>query len=324
MLKNYEQVAQELRPHLQGFEEYRTKMLAKTLERKLIIVAYIVFVGLTTMFVIKQNISLPIPFQFVAMIAVIIFFAFVAYYQSAIQDYRGEFKSKIIDAMVKAIHPKLSYAKDNCISQNEFYESGIFTTGIDRYNGEDWVKGRIGETDFEFSEIHAEYKSESTDSDGNRKTTYHTIFKGLFMKADFHKHFSGETYVLTDTAERDFGFIGKAMQKVSTRGHLVYLENPLFEKEFAVYSTDEVEARYLLSLNMLERILELKQKFETDIQLSFVGTDVHIAIPNYDILEINIKQSLLEQEPILRCYTELRMCFDIIEDLNLNTRIWTK
>ena len=324
MLKNYEQVAQELRPHLQGFEDYRTKMIAKTLERKLLILAYVVFLILVAGFAINQRIEPPIAIEFIFFIIVIIFIALLAYHQSAIEDYRGEFKSKIIDAMVKAINPKLNYAKDRCISQNEFYESGIFTTGIDRYKGEDWVKGRIGETYFEFSEIHAEYKSSSTDSDGNRKTTYHTIFKGLFMKADFHKHFSGETYVLTDTAEKYFGFIGKAMQKVSTRGHLVYLENPMFEKEFAVYSTDEVEARYLLSINMLERILELKQKFETDVQLSFVGSDVHIAIPNLDILEINIKQSLLEQEPILRCYTELRMCFDIIEDLNLNTRVWTK
>ena len=324
MLKNYEQVAQQLRPHLQGFEDYRTNMLKKVLERKLIIATYIVFVALAAMFAISQRIAPPIPIPFIFIIVVIGFIPLLVYYNSAVQDYRGEFKSKIIDAMIKAINPELNYAKDRCISQNEFYESGIFTTGIDRYKGEDWVKGRIGETDFEFSEIHAEHESESTDSDGNRTTSYHTIFKGLFMKADFHKHFSGETYVLTDTAERYFGFIGKAMQKVSTRGHLVYLENPLFEKEFAVYSTDEVEARYLLSINMLERILELKQKFETDVQLSFVGSDVHIAIPNLDILEINIKQSLLEQEPILRCYTELRMCFDIIEDLNLNTRVWTK
>ncbi|MGB1205572.1 MAG: DUF3137 domain-containing protein [Chitinophagales bacterium] len=324
MLKKYEQVAQELQPHLQEFENYRTQMLAKTLERKLLIVAYIVFILIATLVIVTQNISLPIPFPFLGIIVAVIFVVFVVYHQSAVLDYRGEFKSKIIDAMIKAINPELNYAKDYCISQKEFYESGIFTTSIDRYNGEDWVKGRIGETDFEFSEIHAEHKSQRRDSKGNTKTTYHTIFKGLFMKADFHKHFSGETYVLTDTAERYFGFIGKAMQKVSTRGHLVYLENPLFEKEFAVYSTDEVEARYLLSLNMLERILELKQKFDTNVQLSFVDTDIHIAISNLDILEIKMKQSLLDQAPILRCYTELCMCFDIINDLNLNTRIWTK
>ena len=70
MLKNYEQVAQELRPHLQGFEDYRTKMIAKTLERKLLILAYVVFLILVAGFAINQRIEPPIAIEFIFFIIV--------------------------------------------------------------------------------------------------------------------------------------------------------------------------------------------------------------------------------------------------------------
>ncbi len=52
----------------------------------------------------------------------------------------------------------------------------------------------IGYTAVEFSQVHAQYKTESsrTDSDGHTETDehWHTIFKGIFFIADFNKHFN--------------------------------------------------------------------------------------------------------------------------------------
>lgn len=45
-------------------------------------------------------------------------------------------------------------------------ESEIFLTDPDRYQGEDLVWGTVGETERHFSEVHAEYKTVTTDKDG--------------------------------------------------------------------------------------------------------------------------------------------------------------
>ena len=72
--------------------------------------------------------------------------------------------------------------------------------------------------------------------------------KNSYGYQDFNKHFNVKTYVLTDTAEKMFGFLGKKLQSMnSSRDDLVYLENPDFEKQFVVYSSDQIEARYILS-----------------------------------------------------------------------------
>jgi hypothetical protein len=50
----------------------------------------------------------------------------------------------------------------------------------------------------------------------------------------------------------------------------VALEDPVFEKQFEVFSSDQVEARYLLSTSMMERLLKLKELMDgSRIEASF-------------------------------------------------------
>ena len=67
--------------------------------------------------------------------------------------------------------------------------------------------------------------------------------------ADFNKNFQGRTIILPDFAQNAFGdFIGSWLQsKNQAREELVKMDNPDFEKEFVVYSNDQIEARYILS-----------------------------------------------------------------------------
>ena len=71
--------------------------------------------------------------------------------------------------------------------------------------------------------------------------------------ADFNKNFNGHTVVLPDTAEKILGKFGQSLQSMSSRGELVKLEDPEFEKEFCVYGDDQVEARYILSPALMKR-----------------------------------------------------------------------
>ena len=95
------------------------------------------------------------------------------------------------------------YNPDDRIAEGRFTEARIFDHHIDRYNGEDYISGTAGKTRFECSEVHAEYKTTSTDSKGNSHTEWHTIFKGLFLIADFNKNFNGLTLVLPDVAQAE-------------------------------------------------------------------------------------------------------------------------
>ncbi len=238
----------------------------------------------------------------------------------------AEFKSQVIAEIVRFYDPNLRYGPFECIAQAQFLASGIFRQRIDRYRGEDLVEGTIDKTAICFSELHAEYKTESMDSKGRRRTQWHTIFKGIFFIGDFNKDFAGETYVLPDTAERLLGFMGRKLQELNgARGELIHLEDPDFEKAFVVYGTDQVEARYIISTALMRRILELQTKSQCSLHLSFVRSKVFIAITrSRNAFEPGIFRSLLEFDSLRRHFDDMQLITGIVEDLNLNTRIWTK
>jgi hypothetical protein len=247
-------------------------------------------------------------------------FGVILHFQS--RAYRCDFKEKVIRRIVAFIDPALVYQPLSHISQEWFQISGLFKHRIDRFKGDDHVTGTTGLTKMEFSELHAEY--ETRDNKGNRH--HHTLFKGLFFMADFNKDFAGITYVLPDQAERVFGALGTMFQEMNkTRGQLIKLEDVEFEKEFAVYGTDQIEARYILSTSLMKRILDFKKKTGKRISLSFVGSRVFVAIPyRKNLFEPRVFHTLLDFEPIKEYFDDLRIALSIVEDLNLNTRIWTK
>ena len=232
-----------------------------------------------------------------------------------------KYKEEIIKEMVYFIDPSLSYNSTSFISQSDFENSKLFTKGIDRYEGDDLVVGNIGKTEVRFSELNAQY--ETTDKDG--RSRYVSIFNGIFFIADFHKDFVGETIVLPDRAEKLFGKLGTIFQKMNvSRPDLVKLENPDFEKAFVVYGSDQVEARYILTPALMERIMDFQKK-SGKIYLSFLYSKVYIAISlNKNLFEPPLFKSMLNYKLVEDYFKYLILMVNIVEDLDLNTRIWSK
>jgi|SaaInlStandDraft_1057018.scaffolds.fasta_scaffold28052_2 hypothetical protein len=255
------------------------------------------------------------------------FFIFGLLQKGSASGYVAEFKSRIIGSLVKSINTDLNYHPKRSISEREFEHAGLFQRP-DRFKGEDLVEGQIEKTSLRFSEVHAEDRRTSTNSKGHTTTKYVTIFRGLFFQIDFHKNFSHETRIFPDIAENLFGKFGQALQKMGDifkKGELVKLENVHFEKEFAVYSTNQIEARYILSPSMMERLLSYKNRSRGRIWVAFHDSQMSLAMEvNKNLFEPPIWSSLLKTDLISEYQNDLEFATDIVEELNLNTRIWTK
>jgi len=238
--------------------------------------------------------------------------------------YRKAFKSGVVTKIIELINPDYKYDANRHVDSSHFNNSKIFTKHPDRIKGDDYVSGTIDKTDFEFSELKAEYKTETT-KDGQKQTEWHTIFSGLFFHADFNKKIEGTTFVLPDTAEKLFGKFGQKLQKASSRGELVKLENPEFEKEFVVYSSGQQEARYILTPVMMEAMVNLHKKYKRKMHFSFIGERVYCATSfNQALFEPRIRKSGVNFADIEEMYGLFSLIETIIHEMNLNTRIWTK
>ena len=92
-----------------------------------------------------------------------------------------------------------------------------------------------------------------------------------------------------------------------------------------VYGTDQIEARYILSPALMERILLFGRKAGKKIYLSFLGSKVFAAIPvQENMFEPKVFSSVLDFNVIAEYYAQLQLGVGIVDELNLNTRIWTK
>ena len=304
---------------LQQLEQKRKKVI----QNSMIAAGVVLVLGLIVAGVLMSQGAPPVVLIFVLIGCIIVG---VLAFAAIGRGYKAEFKQQIISKIIAFLEPGLSYQPQGLISQTTFRACGLFNQHIDRYQGEDRVHGMVGKTQVDFSEIHAEYKTTTRDSKGRTQTQWHTIFKGLFFIADFNKHFNGQTVILPDTAEKVFGSFGKMLQSWNVaRADLIQLEDPEFEREFVVYGNDQIEARYILSTSLMRRILDFKNKTGTKIYLSFTGSKVYVALPiTKNLFEPKYMSNITDFQPILDYAHDLSLAVGIVDDLNLNTRIWTK
>ncbi len=241
------------------------------------------------------------------------------------RTYVVSFKQQVIPRIVQFADPNLTYTPDRYIPRSIFMQSGIFRKKPDEYAGDDLVSGKIGATRIRFSEIDAVRESYLGSKDGTGKNETQ-IFKGLFIVADFNKKFTGKTVVLTDILERFLGRFGKKGLGLDKRwGQQINLEDPEFEKLFEVYGDDQITSRYILSTSLMARLTRFRKEARKAIQLSFVDSQMYIAIPyNRNLFEPRLFRSILSFKPMAEYFKVLNLALGVIEDMNLNRRIWGK
>ncbi|MGM0582328.1 MAG: DUF3137 domain-containing protein [Bacteroidota bacterium] len=256
------------------------------------------------------------------LLGIVVLLPYLFYYQSYRKKFALVYKDNVIKRIIHFIDESLEFNALGGFPKAQYLKSELFKKRPHRYRAEDFVKGKIGQTPICFSEVHSEYKTKSSGKD--KKTQWHTIFKGVFFEADFNKEFKTKTFILPDYLERSLGFIGKKLQSLNTnRPPLVKLEDPEFEKYFAVYGEDQVEARYILSTSLMQRLTEFGNKRKLPVAISFVDNSIFVAISEHkNLFEPRIFRTNLNKDLIMEYYNMLELVIGIVDDLNLNNRIW--
>ena len=218
----------------------------------------------------------------------------------------------MVDEIIHAFCPNATYSPNNGVSEELFRNSGLFTSP-DRYHAEDLIEGCLDKTSFICSEVHAEERRARSTKNGVQYY-WEDIFKGFLFIADFHKEFQGETTVLRDS-----------FFKIKMGASRVKMENPDFEKVFDVFSTNQIEARYLITPSMMERMLKLDSNFKKGVTISFRNSMILVAIPDSkNRFEADVWSSLSDMSILKSDFVVLQSLLEIVDELNLNTRIWSK
>lgn len=160
----------------------------------------------------------------------------------------------------------------------DLHEAGLIPSW-DRAGFEDRLDGTRNGIDFQFFEAHLEERRRTTDSKGRTRTRWVTVFRGQCLRFEFHKAFQGRTLVL-----RDAGILNVFR---GVRGlEQVKLESNVFEKAFQVFSDDQVEARFLLTPDLMQRLINLEKVFHGGkLRCAFQDGELLIAVEGGDLFE---------------------------------------
>lgn len=246
----------------------------------------------------------------------------IAFFAGGGRTYADAFKQNVGTRLASLLAPEVNYRPAAGLTKEVYHQAGLHRRA-DRYRSHDLFAGRIGDTEIAFSEVHAEDRQTTTDSKGRTRTKYVTIFRGLLFVADFHKHFADDVTVKADFAERNFGWLGRKLQRIG--GNVQSLENPIFEEMFVVRADDPIETRYILTPDMQERLVALKRRWNTDVRFAFRDSRVFVAIDTaLDFFEPSLSLPAASPEQIRSLADQMLAVFGLVEALDLNTRIWTK
>lgn len=281
--------------------------------------------------------ALMFIFFFIPLFIVLFFITFLGFVLTL--SYIIKQKSKIREKLKKEILSKIVglydniYISDNknIVSPAEIKEMGLFPLFVTKCDDDIFIGIHKG-CNFAIDECYLKHDEGS----GKHKKTV-ADFAGLLVKIQMNKNFNGKTIV------GENAYIRKQPGYDEVK-----LEDVEFSKNMKVYSTDQIEARYLLTPSFIERLLLLGKTFidsrnttsyangnklakcminiihptQKNVSAAFIEGYIYLFIPKTEnFFEINTQTSLLDENKYYDIYCQIQLILSIIDYFKLDLKL---
>ncbi|QYK14369.1 DUF3137 domain-containing protein [Shewanella rhizosphaerae] len=315
--------AKQIAPRCRRYESARQAAAAKYLARRKIS-APVTLIGLPVFlafFALSFYGAIVLDFEdgvfyigfagaFLSIVAVA---SVIIWASSEINQLRTKIVDEIYPLLLGYFGKSFELNPSNLPELDAYKDYGLFPK-YDKGYFDDSVKGKYHNVPFLMRELTLlEYKGTK-----DNKPQYKTLFEGVLIEFTLLKKFSGNTLV-----RQDKGVIGNSLVQFKQKLTRVKLEDPTFEREFQVYSDDQVEARYLLNTATMERMLSLSRFYRGELEASFKDGRLLIKIAckhNYFEPKLDLLKPLDFVDDIEQVFKEIYEVFDLIKALNLDSR----
>ena len=279
-------------PKLEQFNELQKQSIAKVKELK---IGVTLFIGIYIVSCILFKITLQILF------ILGVYFIFTRYRSSIKKKLENEIKSRIAPILIQAF-PGFSWTLEPIITKSEPEEAGLYIDDIEgHYKTDDNFKGSYRGVEIAITECRC--------SDKNGLN----IFQGPIIRIKMNKNFEGVTIL------RPYNNSTRL-----TKLEEIKLEDVEFNKQFKVFSTDQIEARYLLTTAFMERLKRIMLAFKTEkIYCSFYKDYVYIGpYTNNDLFSIaDLSESLTDEKQYEVLFEEFASILELVDHFKLDKKL---
>lgn len=242
------------------------------------------------------------------------------------RDYRNKYINKLLDCLLEGYDYKFdSEAKID----KDVFDKSQFVSGYDIYNGSDKLSINIPNDDGSVSSTYLtlcdldvkriEYRHVDNSfgvgsrrvggiSHTRRKRVEVSLYKGVFGYVDFPFEFK---CVLG---------LNQKYRKSGVNLEVVKLEGMEFHKKFGVYCNNQIEARYILTPEMMEKLLDFYNIYK-GIRIVLVDNKMYFSFPSKNLLELrNYKgDNFTMFEGI---YDDVNNILSVVEEIKNNNKIF--
>ncbi|QYJ78744.1 DUF3137 domain-containing protein [Shewanella acanthi] len=300
----------ELAPLANRFESQRVASLKAA--RKRLYLCLTIVLGLTLLAVLAHGRDLPL-----FILPIVAFIGLGVWSYSPVKQFKHAVQREIYPIMFKYFGEDFIYNREMRLDMNRLVAAKVLPS-YDKAKFGDYIQGKYKGVELIVNEITLTKDVTSEEWQGNKRRTVkrtETRFRGTVVELSSHKTFNGHTVVL-----KDRGGLANFFSDSHAGLERVKLEDPLFEKEFDVFSTDQIESRYLLNTAFMDRLQQLAKYFEGNIQCAFFRNRLIIFLPNrrsrFQAQSIFNGASFASEFSQLN--REMKQLFAIIEVLKLN------
>lgn len=237
----------------------------------------------------------------------------VAFWTWLKKSLEKKIKRKVMPLLMQAV-PGFYWQETPPIKKEEISKIKIFARDKSCSKSfDDCFVGKYRNVEVLISECEYEFSS--------GKQTY-TSFKGAVIRFTMNKNFEGLTVVRPTTVGfQDYNDLKKDK---TIKMEEITLEDPEFSKKYKVYSTDQIESRYLLTTAFMERFKNLTQAFRSSAAFC-AFYDRYIYIAPYctdDLFSLgSLTKNIANTEQFARLFDEFASILEFVDHFKLDKKL---
>lgn len=268
--------------------EENPELAAIEKQRAVILTWRIAFIVAAIVSAIVVGIFIDARFVMAAPVIVLMFYmSFISKKNTALNK---DFKNVIVLRALSKAFDNVQYKANTGFAKKELYDLNLIQ-GFDIMRGNDWLQARRNGKAFCHSDVHIERTYTVTNSKGEKETHYETTFQGRVLRFDQSRNYPVRLVVMTENFPnaRTSSELFKKLIHSSAQSD-VETELDAFNQQFDAYCADQVAARVILTPQMMEGMMQLKNY--TEQQMAWVFTEklmyLFISTPGVDNLELQV------------------------------------
>lgn len=247
----------------------------------------------------------------------------------------NKIKYKVLDDIITIItkYEESEVLPNNRISQTSFEKTNFFDLNKVNYTGCNYIQTKLDNIPIVLGDINIYTYIENTKQKyqyvGNKKIkkTYKTktkkdIFSGCYIGSNMNKKNDCLIQIIPDNFKNNI-LNNKINKYYNLCPYELKLENLEFNKNYNIYSNDEIKARMILTLTMMEQINDLEKIIDNPKYIFFKNDGRYsILIEDFTFEKLLNKNLNLprnkekELEQIYNLYSEIEKLFKIITIIN--------